>query len=557
MSNNSQIINTPIDFHQLMYENFMYSVYKVRVLHLGANRNGTIIPRDTIEKALPSFYNLPLYAIIDKFKNDFDEHFRADRKEGKKIIKDKRNSVDDIRVFGLIPESSKFEFVIDPENGNTYFEAEAIVFKSLLPHISEIFKKRDFDVKVSIEFYVTDSYINDDGYMVVSELYPKAITALGERFLEGIEGSSMTLLRFKKDDTLKKCNAFYNAFNQETKVVLSDTVINNMQDGLSSRNTYKRGGNKKTVALAQKAIEHGFLLEDEVKYMQECYNKLSIEETDDNFITNQQIFAQLCGGADILLVTNSSDAESIKNINEGGQEVENQTQVETTEVVVENAENQTAELDATAVESEALDTNETDENSEPRQEECSQEEVVNNDDNQDDQDDEDDNDADDESTEESTNCDDLAVNSDEDIQSQAGCNCNLEIESLKAAIAEKDAEINALKEECDAHKTELAQYHRKDEVEAGMASIALVKHCFSEQEYNELVIACNTLSAKEFEETLQKKVMDFVINTRQEPKTKDQNKGGLKPNPFYNAAAIKGKDIDNVPYHEKSACKVR
>ena len=45
----------------------------------------------------------------------------------------------------------------------------AVIYKELLPHISEILLRRDGSVKVSIEFIIEEAEVSNEGYVVVKK----------------------------------------------------------------------------------------------------------------------------------------------------------------------------------------------------------------------------------------------------------------------------------------------------------------------------------------------------------------------------------------------------
>jgi len=529
-TNNS--IKMELDFHKLIYENKMYSVYEVRALHFGRNAHGYDVPQATIEKALPFFYNLPMYGILNRKKTDFEEHYRGP--------KDEAHDVDDIRVFGIIPESSKVE--LQEENGKTFIAFEVIVYKTLLPHITQILMNREFSVKLSIEFLIAEAHKDAANYIVVDQLIPQAITALGNGIPEGIKGSSMKLARFKKDEVIEdKCNTLYLCFNSQKKYYLPENVLNNMKEGLELREKHNRGGNKRACVIAEDAVQYGFIFEDELNLIKE-YFSINPYQAPGNIVTNKQILHKLYGGEEIMSVTNSESAESINLLKEGGQKVDDKQvddsaeKVENKEIYVDTQETITKEVhvydpedgkSADIVETVTRHDGEIIHVDEPENEIAENTEI------QVAAEDPEHKEEDKKPVPEKT----VENAIDENDPTQAGCSegCKAKMAELNSQLGEKDVVIselqtscNALTEKCMALETqfqgqqdsynsaiiELKAYQRKEEKDKSIAFIERFSHCYEETFKEDLIMQAETLSYVEIERQVQGKVMDFAIGKK-------------------------------------------
>ena len=206
------MIVSDVDYMKLLFDDKFVSIFSLDTLHLGLNSGNYFISKKAALKSLPSFYNKPVYAALSNKYNplstntDFLEHFRG---------QDHPNNVKltDIVPFGTIPESSDAEFI--ERDGKVYLRVIVVVWKSLLPQISEILKKRDGSVKISIEFIIKDGYQREeDGVLVVNEFILMAVTALGAKFKEVIEGSMIKTLRFSYDEFAEKSKTDYEKYIQ-------------------------------------------------------------------------------------------------------------------------------------------------------------------------------------------------------------------------------------------------------------------------------------------------------------------------------------------------------
>ena len=234
------------DNFRLLENDGYCSIAEVDFLHIGLNRNKCDISKECVEKSLQSFYNKPLLCILDNsiipsLSSDFKEHAYSDE-ERKKFI-----------AFGTIPESSTFRFV-ERENGKTYLTAKVVIWKNYFPVIMNILKRRDGNVKVSIELAVIDGDQDDvTGILDIKEFRLLSCVLLGEGIMEGIEGSHLEVLRFSlAEDDFKQANEYYLNFSQKnTEYELPQEVKNAVQEGLNSYKGIGKGCTTQVVTMAK------------------------------------------------------------------------------------------------------------------------------------------------------------------------------------------------------------------------------------------------------------------------------------------------------------------
>lgn len=197
-----------IDFMGEIWSDKFCSIYEVLLLHTGINRNLCDISKEAVERSMPSFYNKPLYAILnDKYdksrSDDFTEHFRTEE-EGSYYNSNK--VIEDINIFGVIPESAPMEWVEKDEK--LYLRTQAIVWKEYCGVINDILQNRDGNVKVSIEIALEDYVVEDNGIVTINKFKFLSVTMLGEKVMEGIAGSSIKSLKFSYEDLNEKYVSF-------------------------------------------------------------------------------------------------------------------------------------------------------------------------------------------------------------------------------------------------------------------------------------------------------------------------------------------------------------
>ena len=117
-------------------------------------------------------------------------------------------------AFGTIPESSTFRF-LERENGKTYLSAKVVIWKNYFPIIMDILKRRNGNVKVSIELAVIKGDQNETtGVLDIEEFRLLSCVLLGEGIMEGIEGSHLEVLKFSmNEEDIKKANECYLKFS--------------------------------------------------------------------------------------------------------------------------------------------------------------------------------------------------------------------------------------------------------------------------------------------------------------------------------------------------------
>jgi len=568
MNEESKSIKYEVNFNKLIYENKMCSVYEARALHFGDNANGMEIPRSAVEEALPLFYNLPMYGIMNNKKTDFEEHYRGKN--------DERHSEDDIRVFGVIPESSKVELI--EEDGKTFIVFEVVVWKALLPYITKILMARDFSIKLSIEFLITKYHIRDDKYVVVEKFVPQAITALGKNIPEGIKGSSLKLLRFSEQSISDKCNEFYASYNSQKKFFLSEKILSNMKEGLSLREKHNRGGNKRAIELASNVVQYGFIFEDDLNYVKSYFSSNQYQPLGE-VVTNKQILHKLYGGEEILSVTNSGDADSIKNFKEGGQKMddnnvanseegvetpstepnagekgnlENQPNLNAVEPKKEPEEDETVtrhDDDVPKVDPSANSAPEVGKEEKPAVQETQQEKPN-----------------------EPAQNPVVSESAKEPDPAQAGCSEDqaAKLEELTQKLSQSDAIILELqtknsdleakcKQAIDSYNSvssQLKEYQRKEEIAESLTLVEKFAHCFDEKSKEEIIALCSSDSYETVETKVQKKVMEFAAAKKTEDPA--QNQGCFGGNPYFDPnSPHKEAAAQTEQYYAKSRCKVK
>lgn len=268
---NLQFSLEPDNFKLLENDGYC-SIAEIDFLHVGVNRNKCNITKECVEKSLQSFYNKPLLCILDNsiipsLSKDFKEH-AYNEEEKKKFI-----------AFGTIPESSTFSFV-ERDNGKLYLNAKVVIWKNYFPVIMNILKRRNGNVKVSIELAVIEGKQDDiTGILDIKEFRLLSCVLLGENIMEGIEGSHLDILRFSYDeDEVKKANEHYITFSEKnTMYQIPEEVKASINEGVNSYKTIGKGCTNQELMMAKQLIEDGSINKIQVnkieEYIQQVKNK--------------------------------------------------------------------------------------------------------------------------------------------------------------------------------------------------------------------------------------------------------------------------------------------
>ena len=238
--------NLDVDNFRLLENDGYCSIAEIDFLHLGLNRNRCNISKECVDKSLQSFYNKPLLCILDNsfmpsLSTDFKEHARSE-KERKEFV-----------AFGTIPESSTFRF-LERENGKTYLSAKVVIWKNYFPIIMDILKRRNGNVKVSIELAVIKGDQDETtGILDIEEFRLLSCVLLGEGIMEGIEGSHLEVLKFSmNEEDIKKANEYYLKFSlNNNKYEIPQIVQNAVQNGLREYKNIGKGCTAQDISIAK------------------------------------------------------------------------------------------------------------------------------------------------------------------------------------------------------------------------------------------------------------------------------------------------------------------
>ena len=313
-----------IDYMELLYENRNISIYQLDAIHLGKNKNNMSISKECAEKSLPSFADSPLYCIIDNQydqlnwqNNDFLEHFREEMPWGA--------TRDRVLPFGTVPESAIPNAKFVDRDGKTYLRMQVVVWKRLLPHVSNILKKRDGTVKVSVEFTIDEFHkIPNDDTVYIDKFTITAITVLGAKMEEVMDGAMIKSVKFSFGDYFRDCNTNYCSFVSESSFDVPENVLNAMSEGISIREKYGRGTTEELYNNICSIINNKKMLKSQADEINNYFCNLEETPQKTRNRTNKYITYKVFGGEDCKTWLNSiynGTADVINSKKEGGNDI--------------------------------------------------------------------------------------------------------------------------------------------------------------------------------------------------------------------------------------------
>ena len=299
------LISANIDYMELLYEDPAISIVDMLVMHTNENRNSCDIPKEAIIKALPTLANKPIWGIpnnsIFKSGKDFVEHAR-DEKERQ-----------DIRIFGIVPESSIKDAAFVLKKGKEYLKVRAILFKKYSSIPMNILANRDGECKISVEIMAKGETI--DGILHVSELIFEAVVVLGADVREGIEGSDMKIVRFSLQDAIEESEQamqkFY--FAEQKKYKIPKNVKEAAQKGLDLRKEYGRGGTDVGLNMARYIVSNEYATYEKVKKISEYFPRHAGDNLDEKDPPSNGWVAW-CLSEDALISLPNNKTKTIKEI---------------------------------------------------------------------------------------------------------------------------------------------------------------------------------------------------------------------------------------------------
>lgn len=224
--------------------------------HLYRNRNASSISEESMNQAIPSFYNRPILGFIHQLSDgsyDFAGHEMS--------IDDDGNIEYQEIPLGVIPESCNAQLVYDEEKDKTYLEVDGYIFEEYTK-AADILREKG-ECKVSVEIAVDDlSYSAKDKVMNINKFHFLGVTILGctadseeTPIEEGMYGSNITLKDFSKDN-----NSVFS--HEDTKLIESINKLNQSIENLIKFSESQKKGGMTMSKLDELLEEYGKTVDD-------------------------------------------------------------------------------------------------------------------------------------------------------------------------------------------------------------------------------------------------------------------------------------------------------
>ena len=300
---------------------------KIKVMHLGRNRNGSAVSEKSAKKAFASFKNRPVLGAIHQLENgewDFDAHNRevVTNEDGEEEIHYIEQQI------GSFTEETPF-FEYDKEQDKTYVCAYAVIPEEYTKAADIIRRKNG--TKNSCELCINElSYDAKEKTLNLDDWYLNASTFLGtdsdgEAVEEGMVGSRADIVDFSVENNSVMPKSF------EEKVLEKLENINTALANFQINNNSKEGGNE---------MKLNELLEKYAKTMEDItfdVERLSDEELEAKFqeVFGEEAPSEEAGEASTENMEEDKEPETEGTTEESAEEASEEETQETEEPVVE------------------------------------------------------------------------------------------------------------------------------------------------------------------------------------------------------------------------------
>ena len=182
-----------------------HAIVRAKIVNVGKNHNDTSFTKESIQKAIPTLYNIPLIGIYSEIENDFKSHAKNDL-ERKQTY-----------AIGTIPESCNAHFEKDL-TGMEYLVADIVVWKEYFPEFYDVMVRNEENEKqttISMEIRLLD-YEKKDGIFDITDFAFNGICLLGNNVRPGIPNAGLRVIKFEKGKVDIEDNSLYQNLLKES-----------------------------------------------------------------------------------------------------------------------------------------------------------------------------------------------------------------------------------------------------------------------------------------------------------------------------------------------------
>lgn len=181
-----------------------HAIVRAKIVNVGNNNNQTHFSKESIQKALPTLYNIPLIGIYNDLQQDFKSHAKDEREKQQTY------------AVGTIPESCNAHF--EEYNGMEYLVADIVVWKEYFPNFYEVMawnEEAEKQTTISMEISLND-YKKADGIFDITDFSFNGICLLGADVRPGIPNAGLRVVRFEQGKIDLEDNNLYESLLKES-----------------------------------------------------------------------------------------------------------------------------------------------------------------------------------------------------------------------------------------------------------------------------------------------------------------------------------------------------
>lgn len=172
-----------------------FAKVKIYIMYAGKNRNKTYFDKETIEKMIPTLYNIPIVGEFKVDKNDFGGH------GGKVVISDDGVEwIETTKPYGVVPSDTEvtWETVTEPDGAqHEYLTCWGYLWVGRYPELRTVLEN---GAGQSMEISVNSYEEMDDGYIKITDAYFSALCILGKDYEPCFESASIKSFALSQDD---------------------------------------------------------------------------------------------------------------------------------------------------------------------------------------------------------------------------------------------------------------------------------------------------------------------------------------------------------------------
>lgn len=201
--------------------------------HTEKNINGSYISKETMENAIPSFYNRPILGYIHNVNgvDEFYDHRMHEGEDGEIVY--------DESPIGIIPESGNVHLEYNEEMDNYQVVVNGYIFEEYTKAADIL--RREESCSVSVELSIRELQYNaKDKFLDIQDFFFSGVTILGktpegEEVKPGMKKSDIRLADFKqKNNTVFSNEEIIKKLEELTEKVNALSIENSKEGGIPS-----------------------------------------------------------------------------------------------------------------------------------------------------------------------------------------------------------------------------------------------------------------------------------------------------------------------------------